>query len=348
MTKQITETFSTIIVNLSSLYWIFVLSEINWEDLKRKFFKNTFYITSFGKHTFKKSDVILIFQKHSTNTKMCGFVAICQIKDNLGENYLDIVIFKDLNMAKYISSISALEVFNTPLKVSQIDTILKADCKDFTTAVAFNAKYTKNKSLFTMLPTQLGYYLLKNLIALSDGTLDLSSKIKPGQKKKIEKSICSSSDTKMTETIETTEEDDKWDEIPAYSSDSTESETDSDSDIKVVIGHIPILMIPCHTFDWNVDEYMTIKSFKKHFLECNKCDKTDNNNCNVYPFAQNCIIHCTDLKEDKAINSYLEYYHEEKICRFELLGKDKKNNHMYVFRILSKHHVYHNTLLVMW
>lgn len=341
-------TFSTITVNKHVSYWIFVLSEINWEDLKKNFSKNIFYITSFGKHEFDKNDVIFIFQKHTINLKLHGFVAICQIKDNLLDNDLEIVIFKDSNMAKYISSISALELFNTPLKIYQIESTLKSECGagEFTTTSTFYSKYTKDKSVFIKLPFCLGYSLLKNLIALSDDEIDTNSKnSKSSKSSKLSRN--EKKDDDFTETPYSSSES-EFDDEPYYSSDESDTCESPNDDVRVVIGHIPILMIPCAGFEWNSDEFMTIKNFKKHFLECKKCDKIDNNNCSSYNFIQKSLLHCSDLMEVQNIDAYLEYYHEGKICKFELIGKDREYDHAYIFRILSKHHIYHNCVLIMW
>lgn len=358
MKKQY-ETFSTIVVDKFVKYWLFVLSEMNWEDLKRNISKNVFYITSYGKHEFKSKDVVLIFQKHSTNPKLHGFVAIIQIKENLGENKLNklnITIFKDINMSKYISSMSALELFEIPYKISQIEHILKNECpSDFKNSSGFTTKYTKEKSIFINLSNKLGYSLLKNLMALSDQKIDqIDLTSKSSKKSSTSSKSVSESELELeleSESDDTDDTDDTDNTDTSYYSSSSESNYESESDdddIRVVIGHEPILMIPCNEFEWCENEFMRIKKFKKHFLECKKCDKIDNNNCNVYPFVNNCIIHCDDMNDITQIDSCLKYYHEGKICKFELEGKDKKDNHMYVFRILSKHHVYHNTILVMW
>ena len=143
----------------------------------------------------------------------------------------------------------------------------------------------------------------------------------------------------------------EFDSEPPYSSDSdldSDYDYNNNDDVRIVIGHIPILMEPCNEFDWNMDEFMTIKSFKKHFLTCKKCIKTDNNECSVYPFVQNCLIHCDNMTDEKQIDGCFEYYHNGTPCKFELVGNDRNNNHMYVFRISLKHHIYHNTILVMW
>lgn len=348
-----TEHFSTIIVNEKVSYWIITLSEINWEDLKKHFLKGTFFITTFEKHNLKKNDVILIFQKHSINLKSHGFVAICQIKANIGKNELNINIFKDINMAKFISSISSLELFNEPLKYSKIESMLKKDCKntnDFCTSAVFGSKYTKQKSVFFQLPNKLGYSLVKNLIALSDGEIEIGSTGSKNISKNEKKG-------EIFDDPPYSSSEEEVDDEPPYSSDSENSDDSTndsmydianENDVRVVIGHIPILMIPCNLFEWSNDEYVTIKNFKKHFLECENCDKTDNNNCNIYPFVKNSLVHCTDITDENMIDSYLDYYHKEKICKFELVGNDKKNDHIYVFRILAKRHIYHNTILIMW
>jgi len=91
-------TYSTITVDNSTQYWIIILSEINWEDLRKHFMSNTFFLTSFKEHEFKEKDVVLIYQKHSLNARLHGFVSICQIKENIGVNRSGTFIFKDKNM----------------------------------------------------------------------------------------------------------------------------------------------------------------------------------------------------------------------------------------------------------
>ncbi len=354
--KKTTELLASFVISNDTSYWIFVLTEINWEDLKKNFMKKELYITSFGKHPIKQNDIVLLYQKHTSNLRLHGFVGACQIMKNIGENNIGVTIFKDFNMAKYISSISAVELFNEPYKTSTIDHMLKIECSnsgDFTTATAFNSKYTKEKSTFLQLSNILGHSLLKNLISLSDNEVDLISKDNKSTKTKLSRNE-KKSDNFNDAPYSSSESEFENDE-PYYSSDSDsnlENEYDTHNDVRVVIGHIPILFEPCNEFDWNKDEYMTTKSFKKHFLNCNKCIKTDNNECNIFPFVKNSILHCTDMKDDKQISACLEYYHNQKICKFELEGNDRKNDHIYIFRLLCKNseenHMYHNQIIVMW
>lgn len=341
-----TNNFINSLVDNTTSYWIIVLTEINWEDLRRNLERKVLFITTFGKHPVKKKDIVLIYQKHTINAQLHGFVGFCQIAENFGLNNKGVVIFKDQNMAKHISSLLIAEYFKEPYKTTIIDHILKTECSEYgcySTASAFNAKYTKEKTTFIQLPTVLGYSLLKNLVALSDNQVDLTSK----NTNKLSRNETSDDDN---DDAPYSSSESEFDEEEVYSTDSDESEDDffNNNDVRVIIGHIPILMEPCNEFDWNKDEFMTVKSFKKHFLNCKKCIKTDNNECNVCPFVQDSVIKCIDVTDEKAIEECLDYYYNGKICKFELVGDDRKKHHMYIYRILSKHHHYHNAILVMW
>lgn len=352
------ETFSTITVDKNISYWMFVLSDINWEDLKKNLMKDVFYITSFGLQELKSNDIVFVYQKHTTNLKLHGFVCVFQIDKNIGLNKMNIKIFKDVNMSKYISSIIAIELFTEPYKISSIEHILKKECPNvFTSYTSFNLKYTKNKSVFMPIDKSLGYSLLKNLFALSDNQIELksanSSKSKQSNKKSDKKSVTTNQSKpsvyKSEQSIQSEQSSD------CYSTEDYTSDTESDyddyennDDVRVVIGHVPILMEPCNNFTWSKEEYMTIKNFKSHLLNCKKCNKIDNNDTSIYNYINNSVIHCSEMKNEEEIESCLKYYYNCSTCKFELIGNDRKNDHIYIFRIVSKHHIYHNCLLIMW
>jgi hypothetical protein len=119
-------------------------------------------------------------------------------------------------------------------------------------------------------------------------------------------------------------------------------------DIRVVCGHIPILMTPCKQFTWNKYEFLVIKEFKDHFQNCTKCNKTDNNCVSIYKDFESYKFHYDEISDPDKIDELLDDYWNCKEKKFELEGEDRKYNHVHVHMFLTKLHDYDKSILVEW
>lgn len=341
-------------------FWIYLISELNWTDLCKNYSKDIFLISSYEIKNVKKGDIILIFQKPSINVKLHGFVSICQIGSDLKENKENKKIFRDINMNRFFCKIDMLENFSVPHKISQLATFIKKKCNNFTTANGFSIKYTSDKcerAIFYILPKDIAFGIVEVLINLTDekSESEKSENIKHNSIKNnynnSDADISSDSSDSSDGDISSDNSDSDSDIDSDIDSDDSYCKSDND-DVRVVHGHIPILMIPCSDFNWSKSNEMTIKNFKTHFFNCAKCDKTDNNNCSFAVFfnknEKRCKIHCEEIIDDDQIDEKLENYYNLTLQKYELTGKSRKYEHIYLYRFVSRSHVYHRSILIMW
>lgn len=325
-------------VKKSTMFWLLVLQENGWQDLRTSYDRDLHYISSYMNPNIKAGDIILVYQQHTTNKMAHGFVSVCQIRSDLEENKNKIKVFRDQNMNRYCSKLKVLHNFDNPYKILQMEPLIIKHCKNIKSATAFKTKYIKEPNSFIQIDKPVGIGLMKIMLELQDEIEALKSN--DGSSRKSGKS----NNTHESES----EEEDDYDEDSDYESEE-EDESDSDSeDIRVAVGHIPIIMCPCKNFNWTDDEFMTLKNFKNHFINCKKCDKTDNNNCSIYQNFDTYKFHCEELLDDDEIDEKLQNYYSCKRSTYELEGEDKKYDHIYVYKINSKEHIYHRALLIIW
>ena len=136
----------------------------------------------------------------------------------------------------------------------------------------------------------------------------------------------------------------------ASDDESSDSLSESDSDILHKVGHIPILMIPCDKFNNNIKKTKWSENdiFMDHFLKCEKCDKIDNNNINIINFLNQSKIHYDEISDEDDIDEYLYYYHNLKSYIFTLMNDDKKYDHIYIYKVNCKGHTYHKCILILY
>jgi len=302
------------VIHQKTTFWIYKLSSNYWEQLSKLFKKKKIYISSFGAHKLLKHDIVLIYQKHTSAFKN-GFVAMCH----------------DSNMNKYYCEVSIACIFETQYKLTYISKTLKEKGKIF--------NFASIKKICT------GDYLYTR-IDLTTGT-NIISVLNDDIKKPIKNKFKSDSESSASEPSSNSSDSDSSDNKSEYSSQSLSSSSDDD-EILVVRGHIPIMMIPCNEFRWDLNSDISIKNFKKHYSICNACEKIDNNNCALFPFFDKAEIFCKELKDDDKLEEYLEYYYNLKNYTFELMDNDKKYDHVYLHRINNRGHIYHRCILVIW
>jgi hypothetical protein len=336
------------VIKRDTCFWIFVLSEINWTDLKVNFDKESYFISSFTCPKVKEGDVILVYLQHSSNKLLHGIVSMCQLGTNLELNTLNIKLFRDINMNKYICKIKVLESFDEPYKISQLEKLMVSQYKSFKSANAFKAKYVKDKSVFCPVDRLIGTAFVKVLINMLDDIDSVGNKSTSSNY--IDKSTKSNSESESESEGEESESFFNTD-CSDCSSENDEDEWYNDfdnDDIRVVCGHIPILMTPCKQFTWNKYEFLVIKEFKDHFQNCTKCNKTDNNCVSIYKDFESYKFHYDEISDPDKIDELLDDYWNCKEKKFELEGEDRKYNHVHVHMFLTKLHDYDKSILVEW
>jgi hypothetical protein len=306
-------------------FWIYKISNNYWEQLNNLFKKKKFFISSFGPYKLIKHDIVLIYRKHTSAIRN-GFVAMCQVCSNMKQNTSNLKIYNDINMNKYYCEVDIVCIFDSPYKLTNISKTLKDMGKIFNFS-SIKKICTKNE-LFTAIDQSTG----KNIIRiLSEGSQNSTKNANNNDSSSESESISNSSS-----------------ESDTYSELSSETELSDDDDILVIRGHIPIIMTPCHEFVWDQNPAITIKNFKKHYKFCNMCEKTDNNNCSLLPILEKAEVYSKELKDDEKLEEYLEYYYNLKNYTFELIDDDKKYDHVYLYRINNRSHIYHRCILIVW
>jgi len=125
---------------------------------------------------------------------------------------------------------------------------------------------------------------------------------------------------------------------------SSESCSEMNDDIEGKYeGYIPVLMDPCSDFKWGNSNREILKSVIQHYKTCDKCDRVDNNEyAELIETLKKSETKCYDLKNNKNIDKYLNYYHELKNFKFKLKNK------AYILRINKHGHIYHRCMLIVF
>lgn len=318
-------------ITKNTMFWLFVLSETNWNDLKTNYERGEYYVSSYTNPNINKNDIIIIYQQHKTNKLNHGIVSICQVNNSLTKNNKKIKIFRDINMNKYITDLCALTHYDTPYRISQMEKTLCQKCNVFKSANWFKKKYIKEKTTFILIDKSLGTQIIRLIIECPD---DLESNI-------------TNSISKTTNFYDS-DSYSEWGSSVDENNTSSEYISSDDDCIRILDGHIPVVMIPCKNFKWSDDDESIIHEFKKHFIDCKKCEVTDNNDVSIYKDFNSYIFEYDELTDEDEINKKLEQYYNCSNCKFELEGKDKNKKHMYIYKINLRNHIYHKTLLVIW
>jgi hypothetical protein len=299
-------------------YWIYRIEENFWDQLVNNFNRKKFYLSSFKTNLVKKDDVVLIFKTNKSPQKT-GFVCICQISSDIQHNTDNIKIFGDKNMNKFYSELNSVFLLDDHIKLS--------DLKDKIVGLKYQTFRRTNigdNTMFVKLQSHLAIDIIHELTAnIDECTEDLSDEI-------------------LDNTNEEYEEEENDDESVASHM------SDGSNDVEVRMGHIPILFEPCNNFNWDNDMNVRIKNFKNHFSQCSKCQQTDNNEVTVISKFDKSQFYCADIKDENAINKYLEYYQNLKRWKIELIDDDKKYDHVIIYRVNDRSNLYHGCCIVLW
>jgi hypothetical protein len=140
-------------------YYIQSLKKENWDKLKCEYKKERLNIYSYNGISVSPNDVVIIYSQEKIS-KDSGFVAYCKIKSQmkLNENK-NKKIFTDLNISKYITELSEVDILNNHKLLTDIKSLIDATCK-FKTLETFKNKFLKITSTLTEIPYILGQGLV--------------------------------------------------------------------------------------------------------------------------------------------------------------------------------------------
>jgi len=309
-------------------FWLYSLKNDSWKCLDNlyKNEKYCYYVPTIESVNIKKNDIIFMYQQHKY-PKLNGFVGICNASGKFKKNDSKIKFFNDINLGRFYTDTISMDKFDNPIRISLLEKSLLKHAPEFKSYNTFKIKYiSKQNTILTEISRTIGLALLKILIKMSESIPENTS-----------------------DFIESSGESDNCSDSSDPSESSDESSDDSDDDaIYVVKGHIPILINPCKSFAWNDDNDIILHAFKKHYNTCDKCEKIDNNDYQFSPFLERGEISFDELKKEDTIDKYLEYYHNLKNYTFELCNDDKHKDHIKIYRINNRSHIYHRSILIVW
>ena len=299
-------------------FHIYTITESVWNHLCRLYAKKDYYFSCFKNYIVKSNDHIIFYQK-SDNPAKRGFVGMCQTESDLQLNVKKIKIFNDINLNTFYCTVKNVTLFYTVIKISNINNDLKKQTTSYKSLQSFSCKYLKKIEEFTTLPLDIGKKIINILIDANK--LDLSVK-------DVSDNSSNSSDSSSNE-----------------SDDESVDESVDESDEYLIKGHIPILFEPCKKFIWDGD---IIKNFKYHYIECEKCIKTDNNDIQIIKQLNKSIYLIKKIKDIDEIEKYCNNYYNLTKCYYEVSDKLKDKNCINLLKIINYEHVYNKCILILW
>jgi hypothetical protein len=352
-------------INITSTinFWLCRIPDNYWNQLKKMFKKKNMRISSCFYHKINKNDIILIYSK-TTIPIGSGFVGFAQIGSSLIKNEENIKIFNDLNMNKVYWDLKNVHVFDDPFTLGQIEKKLKA-------------VESKSKTLPIKNHIMKEYHYVKLAKVMANDVFDIlveqykeiehQKELKIESENNIESESESEDDSEYGSGSDSNSSSDNNSNSDSYSnsgsdsdgdsnsddsgsdsnSDSNSDSDDSESEDEDLEGHIPIIMIPCESFKWTDDKNKSIKNFKKHYISCEECDKTDNNTCSFIHNMSKTKIRYNVVKKENRIRGQINCYHESKI--YNLSEKtDNIRNSINIYKIHISGHMYNKCLVVVW
>lgn len=306
-------------------YWIYVLNNAYSPKLLDSFKKHQYYLSSHKNYNINENDIIFIYQKNSTIHSNNGFIGLCQVSSKMIPNGGGIKIFKDANMNKYFVELSFVLLFDKLLAMKNVGSSLIEHDNNFNIN-SFKTKYLRDFSVFKELK-KYGKEFVQIFVELDDLNNYPDDKISLSSVE----SIASVASVASVASIA-----------------SIASAVSTDSIVKKITGNIPILMIPCKKMRWYDCNESTIKSFKKHYLHCKKCEKIDNNEISFSFAIDRREIYCSKLKKYKLIDKLISLYQNLENYKFILHDDDMFYEHIYLYKIRNKDHDYNGCILIVW
>lgn len=346
-----------IITSSKDIFWIYKMSKNLVEQ-----FENfpEMVLTSFQNYNIKKKDIILLYQKEKIKN---GFIGICRASDNQALNK-NIKLFKDENLNKYMIKLNFATIFDQPIKLEKIFEFIRMDINGYKNMSSFRITYLKDMDCVTKLDYN-GNKIVDKLFELTllNNVIESVENKKKNLKKEQTKSVVNNKKTKnnvnkivsinkkllkknnikLIDDIKNSDDD-----TISISSSNKELELSDNLELeseKNNKGLIPILIVPCDNFKFPIKDQK--KYFKNHYLNCNNCDITNNNNLELSSVIDDAYIEIVTIidEKDPYFDPPLESYF--RLENYEPMDL-KSNPFIRVSYINNGNKLYDKCLLVSW
>jgi hypothetical protein len=330
-------------------YFVYVIDNEKWGLLNSYYRKGKGHIFSrILNKNINEGDTVYIYQKQSSGGCKVGFVASCVVLNKLRENKEKNRVFADIDLHRYICDLKEMTNFNTIILLSSIKEIEK---NVETKMKALKAKFFSTPNVLIDIPLKIGECIESYIKSLNDDFTNIKFKqpvvLSPtkNEKSDFDSDIDETEDEvrsihekrKVKKDLFSDSESDKSSDISESDTESENSTSSDDSDNE--ISNVPVLMIPCKNFEWIDDNKSNAKEIIKHYTKCKKCDKTNNNNCEI-DFSTKMKI--AELDDEEEINELMTRY-------FNLTGhKIALDNTIKVHRISDEDHEYYKSIIILF
>ena len=339
-----------------TLYWIYKLSDTEWNDYLKFNLEYDNFITTQNDVGISVNDIIIIYVDKDN---WCdGFFAITKCKKKYKEGTeLDVQVFRNVHYNKYVLKIVPMVIFKRAIKFNELIQYLNKSKVAFKSIGGFKKKFVNTKIPLTVLDMN-GKELTENLLRINN---EISNKevVDDNSSSSLE------DDSKITEKSVEEKEESSEDSLEGLSEDecgeSEDGEDESgeqseDGICNMPGGCIPICMEKCKNFVWpkkvrnkKLNNTLMNKYFIDHYRTCTLCEKTDSNNIDVmgYLTENNVeVIVIDDGDNDMFVEAYTYHNNDKKY-------KPSNFTKTPYFRILDvdtkdKHFIHNNSIYIVW
>lgn len=269
-----------IYINKKTKYWIYILTDIQWNIINNNIRLNIMYLSAYSKKHINRNDIIIFYIKNRTGHN--GFIGIGQTDTCMDKNTENISVYNDNNLNRYIIHLKSIKLHNNILRLRSFENTVFSICNDIKSSSYFAMKYLKGDCIFRDIPNHFGFNLTKNI---------LTHNSEPIQNNHI--------DALYSENQETPD------------NSNYNSEIYDTKDYKI-INNIPIMLLTCDKLKTDTKTTDSISKkisiIIKHYKYCSECDITNNNTTELHMTLNK--IHIKSIKYttteyDLCLESYL-------------------------------------------
>lgn len=276
----------------SAEYWIYIVTENQYETLLDNFDKDNKYISAYSRKHISCGDIVLIYAKKKRDTN--GFVGIVQVSNDMRKNTDNVLIYRDKNLNKYIIEAGAISIYDKPCQISELNEMIEKNSRSSLTS--FCVKYLKGECTFRKIPTKkMGLALVKKIYQLNDRKND----------EIVEEQNDNNSDKNEFQNGK-----------PKSAKKLKRAELLNNSDknkikMGILVNNIPILLLTCDKLKESLcsleKKNDKVDIIMRHYKYCDGCDITNNNSRE---------LHMTLGDNEKIKIKYTEYDHESALLAY--------------------------------
>jgi hypothetical protein len=327
--------------NINSQYWIYIISSTDWKYLFNKYNNNKFILSSFNKVDILKNDIIIIYQKNKNNNN--GFMAFGIVSNDMKKNDMNIKIFQDKNMNRFYIELNVISMSDNNYKIMDIDKKLQK-CKEYIKykKYTFLHKYIIGNANFVNIPKNVGKNIVEELFKTFKK--DNLKKEKNNNflnimldNSNIEKDI----EINIDEYMENIEK--KIDVVEEIVPDEIIDGINNEHAENIIIGKIPILIIPCK----DCINIISIDSFINHYNSCDSCEIINNNNREINKELINRKMYHKNLKNSENFLNIITLYQEVKKYVY-CFNEIPEILPIYLISIDNKYCMYNSCYFIVW